>query len=43
MTRVVAINEYEHGGLKMIDLDSMIVSLRLSWMKSVFSDCGRAI
>ena len=24
----------------MIDLDSMIFSLRLSWMKGVFSDCG---
>ena len=24
----------------MIDLDKMIVSLRLSWIKRVFSDCG---
>ena len=40
ITRVAAINKYEHGGLKMIDLDRMIVSLRLSWMKRVFSDCA---
>ena len=31
---------YEQGGLKMIDLDSMVVSLRLSWMKRIFGDCG---
>lgn len=40
ITRVAAINKYEQGGLRMIDLDSMVVSLRLSWMKRIFSDCG---
>ena len=40
ITRVAAINKYEKGGLEMIDLDRMIVALRLSWMKRIFSDCG---
>ena len=40
ITGVAAINNYEQGGLEMIDLDSTIVALRLSWMKSIFSDCG---
>lgn len=40
VTRVPVINNYEHGGLKMIDLDTMILSTRLSCMKMVFSDCG---
>ena len=40
ITRVPAIYRYDHGGLKMIDLGKMIVSLRLSWIKRVFSDCG---
>ena len=31
VTRLSAINEYENGGLKMIDLESMIQSLRLAW------------
>ena len=31
VTRVSVINEYEEGGLKMINLDCMIKSLRLAW------------
>ena len=34
------INDFEHGGLKMIDIDSMIVSLRLAWLKRIFSEKG---
>ena len=30
------INEYENGGLKMIDLESMIKSLQLAWLKRIF-------
>ena len=37
VTRVSVINEYEEGGLKMIDLDSMIKSLRLAWLKRIFN------
>ena len=40
VARVPVINKYEHGDLKMIDLDTMILSTRLSCMKMVFSDCG---
>ena len=29
VTRASTINDFEHGGLKMIDIDSIIVSLRL--------------
>ena len=36
VTRLSAINEYENGGLKMIDLESMIQSLRLAWIKRTF-------
>ena len=38
VTRVSVINEYEEGGLKMIDLDCMIKSLRLAWLKRIFGD-----
>ena len=37
VTRKSAINEYSNGGLKMIDLDSMIISLRLAWLKRIAS------
>ena len=40
VTRVSTINDFEHGGLKMIDIDSMIVSLRLAWLKRIFSENG---
>ena len=36
VTRLSTINEYENGGLKMIDLESMIQSLRLAWIKRIF-------
>ena len=37
VTRLSTINIYEEGGLKMMDLDSMIKALRLSWLKRFFS------
>ena len=36
VTRLSAINEYENGGLKMTDLESMIQSLRLAWITRTF-------
>ena len=33
VTRVSVINEYDKGGLKMTDVDSMVMSLRLAWLK----------
>jgi len=38
VTRVSAINKYEEGGLKMIDINCMIKSLRLAWIKRIFDD-----
>ena len=38
VTRVSAINDYERGGLKMIDVDCIIRSLRLGWLQRVFND-----
>ena len=35
-TRLSVINEYEKGGLEMIDLETMITSLRLAWFKRIF-------
>ena len=32
VTRVSVLGDYEIGGLKMIDLDSMVKSLRLAWL-----------
>lgn len=26
------VTEYENGGLKMVDLESMMISLRLAWL-----------
>ena len=40
VTRASTINDFEHGGLKMIDIDSMIISLRLPWLKRIFSENG---
>ena len=37
VTILSTINEYDRGGLKMIDLDCMIKSLRLAWLKRIFS------
>ena len=30
-------NEFEKGGLRMIDLECMIKSLRLAWLKRIFN------
>ena len=38
VTRLSAINDYEKSGLKMIDLETMIKSLRLAWLKRIFSE-----
>jgi len=38
VTRVSAINKYGEGGLKMSDLNCMIKSLRLAWIKRIFED-----
>ena len=32
-TRLSTINEFEKGGLRMIDLECMIKSLHLAWLK----------
>ena len=37
VTCKLAINEYSNGELKMIDFDSMIISLRLAWLKRIAS------
>ena len=36
MTRVSTINNYEEGGIKMVDVESWVKSLRLSWLKRIF-------
>ena len=36
VTRLSTINEYENGGMKMIDQESMIKSLRLALLKRIF-------
>ena len=38
VTSASAINDFEHGGLRMIDMDSMIVSLRFAWLCRIFSE-----
>ena len=38
VTRLSTINEYENGGLKMRDLESMVKSLRLAWLKRIFGE-----
>ena len=38
MRRVSVIKEYGEGGLKMIDLDTMVKSLKLAWLKRVFNE-----
>ena len=37
VTRLSTINSYKEGGLKMVDLNSQIKALRLSWMKRIFT------
>ena len=38
VTRLSAINNFEGGGIKMIDIDSMVMALRLAWLKRIFND-----
>ena len=38
VTRLSTINEYENGGLKMIDLGSVVKSFRLAWLKRIFGE-----
>lgn len=38
MTRLSAINNFEGGGIKMIDIESMIKALRLAWLNQIFND-----
>jgi len=38
VTRLFMINKYENGGLKMLDLESMVKSLRLAWLKRIFGE-----
>ena len=38
VARLSAINEYEKGGLKMIDFEIMVKSLRLAWLKRIFGE-----
>ena len=33
-----AINDYESGGVKLLDIDSMIKALRLAWLKQIVSN-----
>ena len=40
VTRLSVISEYEKGGLKMVDLEALIQSLPLAWMKRIFSRNG---
>ena len=42
VTRLSAINEYENGGLRMIDFETMVKSLRLTWLKRIFNENDRA-
>ena len=34
--RASTINNYEEGGIKMVDIESVIKSLRLSWLKGIY-------
>ena len=38
VSRVSTINEYSEGGLKMIDLECMVKSLRLAWVERIFNN-----
>jgi len=38
VTRLSAINNFERGGVKMIDIDSMVMALRLARLKRIFND-----
>ena len=36
--RLSAINTLEEGGIKMIDIESMIKALRLAWLKRILNN-----
>ena len=36
--RVTVINEYEEGGLRMTDLECMVKSLSLAWLRQIFNE-----
>ena len=38
VTRLSTINDYQKSGLKMIDLETMVKSLRLTWLRRIFSE-----
>ena len=38
VTLLSTINDYQMSGLKMIDLETRVKSLRLSWLKRIFSE-----
>ena len=38
LPRLSAINENENGGLKMFDFETMVKSLRLTWLKKIFGE-----
>ena len=38
MTRLPAINSIEGGGIKMIDIDSMVKAVRIALLKPIFND-----
>ena len=38
VTRLSAINTLEEGGIKMIDIESMMKALRLAWLKRIFNN-----
>ena len=38
VTRLSAINTLEEGGIKIIDMESMIKALRLAWLKRIFNN-----
>ena len=42
VTRKSAINNYEGGGIKMVDIENMIKSLRLAWLKRIFGNNSSA-
>ena len=38
VTRLSTIHNYQRSGLKMIDLETMVKSLRVSWLKRIFNE-----
>ena len=38
MTRLSAIKKFEGGGIKMIDIDSIVKAPRQAWLKRIFND-----